>query len=52
MNADTDSAPEESVKVIQGHVAMVRYMYVWRVQQWTTAITRWVKFQNPNGKEL
>ena len=49
MNADTDSASEESVKVLQGRV---RYTYVWRVQQWTTAITSWVKFQNSYGKEL
>ena len=28
MNADTESASEESVKVIQGRVAMVRYTYV------------------------
>ena len=52
MNADTDSASEESVKVIQGRATMVRYTYVWRVQQWTTAITSRVKFQNSNGKEL
>ena len=41
MNADTDSASP-----------MLRYTYVWRVQQWTTSITSWVKFQNSNGKEL
>ena len=53
VDADTDSASEESVKVIQGRVAhMVRYTYVWRVQQWTTATTAttsWVKFQNSRG---
>ena len=52
MNADTASASEESVKVIQERVAHGSYTYVWRVQQWTTAITSRVKFQNSNGKEL
>ena len=44
MNADTGSASEESVKVIQERVA--------HGTLGTTVITSRVKFQNSNGKEL
>ena len=59
MNADTDSASEESVKVIQGRVAHGT-LYVRLtcptmdniIMAVATAITSRVKFQNSNGKEL
>ena len=43
MNADTDSASEENVKVIQGRVSPWYAIRTFKLyQQWTTAITSWV----------
>ena len=52
VDADTDSASEESVKVIQGRVAHGTLYVRLTCPTMDNAITSWDEFQNSNRKEL